>query len=182
LAGRFTHPHSCFLALELPHLLSSPFDLPPLSRLRPPSAVMASDLLSSHLRTEIDLRKLRWVIGWQSLGFDGKMRRGVAPLAGMQLDEFIYFALYTLFGLALPFSSFLFTLLEYYGLQLQHMSPHSATLVAIFMHLYEMYVYVRPSVYSTSPLGSYYFQHRTKGPSVYIDALNPGKWDHWRED
>jgi hypothetical protein len=79
---------------------------------------MVSDLSSSLLHTESDLRKLRRVIGWQSLGFDGKMRRGVTSLTGMQPGEFVYFASYTLSGLMLPFSSFLFTLLEYYDLQL----------------------------------------------------------------
>jgi hypothetical protein len=49
-------------------------------------------------------------------------------------------------GLVPPLSSFLLTLLEYYGLQLQHLSPNSIALVAIFVHLCEMYVGVRPSV------------------------------------
>jgi hypothetical protein len=116
------------------------------------------------------------------------MRRGVAPLTGMQSGEFIYFASYALFGPVLPFSSFLFTLLEFYGLQLRHLSPHSVTLVAIFVHLCEMYMCVRPSVrlfwrfhvlHSSKrnpvPLGGYYFQHQTKGPSVCIAALSLGK-------
>jgi hypothetical protein len=58
-----------------------------------------------------------------------------------------------------------------------------------------MYVCVRPSVHlfrclhvlrssrrKSIPLGRYYFQHQTKGPSVYITALSPSKWDHWREN
>jgi hypothetical protein len=52
---------------------------------------------------------------------------------------------YALAGLVPPLSSFL-TLLEYYGLQLQHLSPNFIALVAIFIHLYEIYVGVRPSV------------------------------------
>jgi hypothetical protein len=44
---------------------------------------MASNLSSSHLRIESDLRRLRRVIWWQLSGFDGKMQRGVAPLTGM---------------------------------------------------------------------------------------------------
>jgi hypothetical protein len=74
-----------------------------------------------------------------------------------------------------PLSSFV-TLLEYYGLQLQHLSPNSIALVAIFVHLCEMYVGVRPSVRlfrcffvlkAASPcpllIGGYYFQCRTQG-------------------
>jgi hypothetical protein len=64
----------------------------------------------------------------------------------MRPSEFVYLSAYALAGLVLPFSSFFFTLLETYGLQLQHMSPHSITLVAIFVHLYEMYIGVRPLV------------------------------------
>jgi hypothetical protein len=64
----------------------------------------------------------------------------------MQSDDFVYFSVYALFMLVLPFSSFFFTLLECYGLHRQHLSPHFITLVAIFIHLYEMYVCVRPSV------------------------------------
>jgi hypothetical protein len=33
-----------------------------------------------------------------------------------------------------------------------------------------------------SPIDGYYFQHRTKGPTVYITARTPDKWDRWRDD
>jgi hypothetical protein len=156
---------------------------------------MASGLSSSRLHTESDLRKLRRAIGWQPLGYDGKMRRGIALLTCMQPDDFVYFASYALSGHMFPFSSFLFTLLEHYGPQLQHLSPHSIMLVAIFMHLCEMYMCVWPSMRlfrrfhvlrssmrNPAPLGGYYSQHQTKGPPMYITALSPSKWDRWRED
>jgi hypothetical protein len=60
--------------------------------------------------------------------------------------EFIFFTSYTLAGLVLPFSSFFFTLLETYGLQLHQILLHSITLVVIFVHLYKMYVGMRPSM------------------------------------
>jgi hypothetical protein len=94
-----------------------------------------------------------------------------------------------------PLSSFFLMLLEHYGLQLQHLSPHSITLVAIFVHFCEMFVGVRLSVrlfrrfhvlrpLNKQPphLNGYYFQHQTKGPSMYIIALSPGRWEHWMED
>jgi hypothetical protein len=102
---------------------------------------------------------------------------------------------YALSRLVLPFSSFFFTLLEWYGLQLHHMLLHSIMLVVIFIHLYEMYVGVQPSVHlfqlfhvvrssgkRASPIGSYYFQHMTMDPAVYITALTLGKWDRWMDD
>jgi hypothetical protein len=103
---------------------------------------MASDLSSSRLCTESDLKRLRWVIGWQSPGFNGKMWCCVASLTGVQPSEFIYFPLYALSGHILQFSSFFLTLMEYHNLQPQHVSLHSIMLVAIFMHLYEMYLCV----------------------------------------
>jgi hypothetical protein len=41
---------------------------------------------------------------------------------------------YTLAELVPPLFSFFLTLLEYYVLQLQHLSPNSITSVAIFIH------------------------------------------------
>jgi hypothetical protein len=90
---------------------------------------MASSLPTLRYQSENDLRALRKVIGWQSPGYDLKMRCGVLLLA--QPGEFVYFLAYSLAGLVSPFSSFL-VLLEHYRLQLQHLSPHSITLVAIF--------------------------------------------------
>jgi hypothetical protein len=67
--------------------------------------------------------------------------------------------------------------------------------VVIFIHFYEMVIYVRPSVTlfrlfhtlrwagkGTNPIGTYYFQLRAKPPVAYIVATTPGKWDRWRED
>jgi hypothetical protein len=45
-----------------------------------------------------------------------------------------------------PLSSFL-GLLEHYRLQLQHLSPYSITLVAVFDHFSEMFMGVQPSVH-----------------------------------
>jgi hypothetical protein len=59
---------------------------------------------------------LRKAIGWQSLGYDLKMQRGMLSLA--HPSDFIYFSSYALAGLVLPLSSFFLVLLEHYGLQL----------------------------------------------------------------
>jgi hypothetical protein len=67
--------------------------------------------------------------------------------------------------------------------------------VAIFVHLCEMYVGVRPSVRlfrrffvlkAASPrpplIGGHYFQRRTPGHTRYIALVSPGRWERWRED
>jgi hypothetical protein len=107
---------------------------------------MVSNISASHLRSDSDPRKVRLLLRWQSSEFDGRMWCGSILLGGLRLGEFIFFTSYTLVGLALPFS-FFFTLLKYYDLQPHHLSPHSITLVVIFVHLCEMYVGVRPSVH-----------------------------------
>jgi hypothetical protein len=80
-------------------------------------------------------------------------------------------------------------------LQLHHLSLNSIALVAIFVHLCEMYVGVWPSVQlfrcffvlkAASPrpplIGGYYFQRRTQGHTHYIAHISPGRWERWRED
>jgi hypothetical protein len=52
----------------------------------------------------------------------------------MRLGDFDFFAAYALAGLVPPLPFFL-TVLEYYGLQLWHLSPNSIALVAIFDHI-----------------------------------------------
>jgi hypothetical protein len=49
-------------------------------------------------------------------GFDGWMRHGTSLLVNLHPGEFIYFSYYAVARLVLPISSFLFTLLEFYGL------------------------------------------------------------------
>jgi hypothetical protein len=122
------------------------------------------------------------------------VKSGAASLANMRPGNFVFFAAYALAGLVPPLSSFL-TLLEYYGLQLQHLSPNSIALMAIFAHLCEMYVGVRPSVRlfrrffvlkvaSPRPplIGGHYFQRRTPGHARYIAPISLGRWERWRED
>jgi hypothetical protein len=130
------------------------------------------------------------------------MQRGM--LSVTHHGDFVYFSSYVLAGLVPLLSSLFLMLLEHYGFLLQHLSPHSITLVVIFVHFYEMFVRVRPSVrlfrrfhvmrpvnkqppclsgyYFQHRLSGYYFQHQTKGPSKYITALSPDRWERWRED
>jgi hypothetical protein len=132
---------------------------------------------------------------WQAPGHTSKVKSGAASLANMRPGDFVFFTAYALAGLVPSLSSFFLKLLEYYGLQLQHLSPNSIALVAIFVHLCEMYVGVRPSVRlfrrvfvlkaasTRLPLiGVHYFQRRTPGHARYIAPISPGVWERWRED
>jgi hypothetical protein len=136
----------CQSSLSLLYILGPP----PPPKLQPSPVAMASALSSSHLQTSEDLRKLRKVIGCQAVGYDDKMWCGIASLTGVRPCEFLYFSAYAFTGLVLPFSSFFFTRLETYDIQLQHLTLHSITLVAVFVHLCEMYVCVRPSMHLLS--------------------------------
>jgi hypothetical protein len=156
---------------------------------------MAAELPPSRFKTTGSLGSLRWLLGWQAPGPACKVKSGIMSLANMRPGDFVFFAAYALAGLVPLLSSFFLTLLEYYGLQLQHLSPNSIALVAIFVHLCEMYVGVRPSVRlfwcffvlkaaSTRPplITGHYFQHRTPGHARYIAPISPGGWERWRED
>jgi hypothetical protein len=107
---------------------------------------MAPNLSPSRLHTNNNLEWVRRLLGWLAIKFDGKMRCRTLPLSGLQPGEFVFFTSYAMAGLVPPMFSFLFTLLEYYGLQLQHLSPHFLALVAIFVHFCKMFICVGPSV------------------------------------
>jgi hypothetical protein len=156
---------------------------------------MAAELPPSQLKTTGTLASRRWLMGWQAPGLTCKVKSGATSLVNMRLGDFVFFMAYALAGLVSPLPSFFVTLLEYYRLQLQHLSPNFIALVAIFVHLCEMYVRVRPSVRlfrcffvlkaasSRLPLISgHYFQCRTPGHARYIALVSPGRWERWRED
>jgi hypothetical protein len=156
---------------------------------------MAAELPPSRFKTTGSLASLRRLMGWQAPGLACKVKSGAASLANMRPGDFVFFAAYALAGLVPPLSSFFLTLLEYYGLQLQQLSPNSIALAAIFVHLCEMHVGVRLSVRlfwrffvlkaaSTRPplIGGHYFQRRTPGYACYIAPISPGRWERWRED
>jgi hypothetical protein len=107
---------------------------------------MVAELPPSRFKATGSLASLRRLMGWQALGLTSKLKPRAASLANMRLGDFIFFAAYALAGLVPQLSSFFLTLLEYYGLQLQYLCPNSIRLVAIFIHLCEMYVGVWPSV------------------------------------
>jgi hypothetical protein len=123
------------------------------------------------------------------------MRHGTFLFVNLQPGEFVFFSCYAAVGLVPLVSFFLFTLLEFYGLQLQHLSPHSLILVAIFIHFCKMFVYVWPSVSlfrlfhvlqwsgkGSGLIGDYYFYLRAKVSTAYIGPISLSKWDRWRED
>jgi dolichol kinase len=109
--------------------------------------------------------------------------------------EFVLFNSYITCGLVPPISSFFLQLLEEFGLQLHHLTPHSVLLVAVFAHFIEMFVGVCPcaaifkhfyalvgSGRSKREIGAYYFQLRHGMSGSYISAFSSAKWEDWRDD
>jgi hypothetical protein len=116
--------------------------------------------------------------------FAGRIRAGTTPLGDLAAGEFVLFVSYLSCGLALPISPFFFLLLEEFGLQLQHLMPHSILQAAIFVHLCEMFVGVAPctSLFrhffvlvkfgkAKDHLSAYYFQTRLYSAVAYISTL-----------
>ena len=138
---------------------------------------------------------VRRLLGWSAQETAWGIRAGSAPLGNLRAGEFVLFISYISTGLGLPISSFFLLLLEDFGLQLQHLTPHSILLAAIFVHLCEMFVGVRPCVLlfrhffqlvksgkSKDEVGAYYFKTRSDLRSPYIPGLTGGKWEEWRRE
>ena len=79
---------------------------------------MAAELPPSRFRSSGSLASLRRLMGWQVLGFEHRLKRGVVPLANLAPGDFVFVSAYALAGLVPPVSSFFLMLLEFYGLQL----------------------------------------------------------------
>jgi hypothetical protein len=84
------------------------------------------------------------LLRWSASVLTGRIRAGATPLSDLAAREFMLFVSYLCCGLALPISPFFLLLLEEFGLQLQHLTPHSILQAAIFVHLCEMFVGVAP--------------------------------------
>jgi hypothetical protein len=90
------------------------------------------------------LNMVRNLLGWSAPVHAGRIHAGANPLGDLAAGEFVLFVSYLSCGLALPISSFFLLLLDEFGLQLQHLMPHSILQAAIFVHLCEMFVGVAP--------------------------------------
>jgi hypothetical protein len=113
---------------------------------------------------------VRRLLGWTTPELVGRIWAGKIPLNNLAAGEFVLFTSYGMCGLVPPISSFFLLLLEEFGLQLQHLTPHSVLRVAVFAHFMEMFVGVRPrttifrhfyalvgSGRSNREVGAYYF-------------------------
>jgi hypothetical protein len=129
-------------------------------------------------------------LGWTAPELAGKIQACSSSLNDLVAGEFVLFNSYISYGLAPPISSFFLLLLEEFGLQLQHLTPHSILLVSVFVHFMEMFVGVRPCVTifkhfyalvgsgrSRCAIGAYYFQLRHGMSSSYISAFSSAKWE-----
>src|SRR5579883_592456 len=98
------------------------------------------------LQEKPQLDAVRRLLGWTAPELAGLVRAGSSSLNDLDAGEFVLFTSYATCGLVPPVSTFLLLLLEEFGLQLQHLTPHSILLVAVFAHFMEMFVGVRPCV------------------------------------
>jgi hypothetical protein len=113
------------------------------------------------------------------------------PLGDLAAGEFVLFVPYLFCGLALPISPFFLLLLEVFGLQLQHLTPHSILQVVIFVHFCEMFVGVAActslfcqffvlvrSGKGKDHLRAYYFLSRSNLTMTYIASLGGARWEN----
>nr|ABA93607.1 retrotransposon protein, putative, unclassified [Oryza sativa Japonica Group] len=106
----------------------------------------------------------------------------------------VFFLPFAMAGQVPPFSSFFMDVLEFYNLQMAHLTPNAVMTLAIFAHLCKMFIGVRPSlrlfrwfftVQPVSPpsvVGGCYFQPRGPVLNRYIPCVLRKKWDDWKSD
>jgi hypothetical protein len=156
---------------------------------------MATLVHPDRYQTKVALDKVCRLLGWGTPAFAGRIQAGTTPLGGLAAGEFVLFVPYLFCGLALPISPFFLLLLEEFGLQLQHLTPHSILQVAIFVHFCEMFVGVAActslfrqffvlvrSGKGKDHLGAYYFQSRSYLTVTYIASLGGARWENRRSD
>src|SRR6185437_13441587 len=90
---------------------------------------MASLVRPRRFQTEEELNTVRRLLGWSPQETAWGIRAGSVPLGDLRAGEFVLFISHISTGLGLPKSSF-FLLLEDFGLQLQHLTPHSILLMS----------------------------------------------------
>jgi hypothetical protein len=169
--------------------------LAPLLYARVAAHAMASLGHPDRFQSKGALNLVRGLLGWSASGLAGRIRVGATPLGDLAAGEFVLFVSYISCGLALPILPFFLLLLEEFGLQLQHLTPHSILQAAIFIHLCEMFVGVAPctslfrhffvlvkSGKTRDHIGAYYFQTRPDSAVVYIPTLGGARWENWRSD
>jgi hypothetical protein len=152
---------------------------------------MASLVRPECFQTEEALNVVRRLLRWSAPAFAGRIGAGTTPLDDLVAGEFVLFVSYLSRGLALPIMPFFLLLLEEFGLQLQHLTPHSILQVAIFVHLCEMFmgVGVCTSLFrhlfvlvrsgkDKDHLGAYYFQTRSDPTVAYIATLGGARWEN----
>jgi hypothetical protein len=152
---------------------------------------MASLGHPNRFQSEAALNLVCGLLGWSEPAYVARIRAGAAPLGDLAFGEFVLFVSYVSYGLALPILPFFLLLLEEFGLQLQHLTPHSILHAAIFVHLCEMFVGVAPctslffhffmlvkSGKARDHLGAYYFQTRPDSAVAYISTFGGVRWEN----
>jgi hypothetical protein len=155
---------------------------------------MSSLPFPRRFQTQAQLDLVRRLVGWTAPEHAKKIRADKIPLRDLAAGEFILFNSYAMCGLVPPISSFFLLVLEEFGLQLHHLTPHSVLLVAVFAHFMEMFVWVRPCTTifrhfyalvrtgrSKCEVGAYYFQLWHGMVNSYINDFSSSKWENWRE-
>jgi hypothetical protein len=187
----FSHslPIDCAI---LPSCSSAPLCLcVPLLCARAATQAMTSLGHPECFQSEGALNLVRNLLGWSAPVLTGRIRAGAVPLDDLAAGEFVLFVSYLSCGLALPILPFFLLLLEEFGLQLQHLTPHSILQAAIFVHLCKMSVGVAPctslfchffvlvkSGKARDHLGAYYFQTRPDSAVAYISTFSGTRWEN----
>ena len=92
---------------------------------------MTSLVHPRRFQTEAELNVVHRLLGWSPRETAWGIRTGSVPLRDLRTGKFVLFVLQISTGVGLPISSFFLLLLVDFGLQLQHLTPHSILLTSL---------------------------------------------------
>jgi hypothetical protein len=100
---------------------------------------------------------------------------------------------FAMVGLIPPFSRFFHEVLDFYKIHALHLAPNVVMTLAIFAHLCEMFIGVRPTtrlfqaffipqLLQGAVVGGCYLQSRPSTAGQYIESHLRKKWEDWKKD
>nr|AAV31392.1 hypothetical protein [Oryza sativa Japonica Group] len=108
-------------------------------------------------------------------------------------EQSVHLLSFAMAGLIPPFSRFFHEALDFYEIHALHLAPNAMMTLAIFAHLCEMFIGVRPTMrlfqaffipqlLQGAVVGGCYFQPRPGTVGQYIESHLRKKWEDWKKD
>nr|ABA97527.1 retrotransposon protein, putative, unclassified [Oryza sativa Japonica Group] len=109
------------------------------------------------------------------------------------LERSVHLLSFAMAGLIPPFTSFFHDVLDFHEIHTLHLTPNAVIILAIFVHLCEMFIRVRlsmrlfqyffiPQLQQPTMVGGCYFQPHVGVMGQYIESHLRKQWDDYKRD